>query len=79
MNTLASSPSGRPSAASSRISSMQFSTQKHSRYIKMEQQKKLIAQTNFKGLVDKIMDKKNWRQRWSKIKTFIQNNRSALS
>lgn len=54
-------PSPRPSDASSRISSMQFSTQKYSQYIKMEQQKKLIAQSNFKGLVDKIVDKKNWR------------------
>jgi len=40
---------------------MQFSTQKYSQYIKMEQQKKLIAKSNFKGLVDKIVDKKNWR------------------
>ena len=58
---------------------MQFSTEKFSEYRRMEQQKKLLAKSNFKGLVAKITDKKNWRQRWSKIKTFIKNNRTVLT
>lgn len=49
------------SDAGSRISSMKFSTSNYTKYIKMEQQKKLAAKTNFKKLVTKIVDKKNWK------------------
>ena len=45
----------------------------------MEQQKKANAKINLKDVVDKITDKKNWKQRWSKIKTFIATNQKALS
>ena len=62
-----------------RISNMTFSTQKYTQYKKMEEQKKLNAKQNLKDLVDKIIDKKNWKQRWSKIKTFIATNQKALS
>ena len=45
----------------------------------MEQQRKSLAQTNLKGLVDQIIDKNNWKQRWGKIRTFIESNRAALA
>ena len=74
----AEAPNTLRSDAGSRISSMKFSTQDYARYIKIEQDKKRAAKTELKRLVHKIIDKKNWRQRWSKIKTFIQHNRQVL-
>ena len=37
----------------------------------MESQKKKMAQSQFKGLVEQIIDKNNWKNRWTTIKTFI--------
>ena len=51
--------------------SFQFSTQKYSQFVKTEQLKKLQAQSKFKGLVEQIIDKANWKNRWTKIKTFV--------
>lgn len=58
---------------------MKFSTQNYTKYIKMEQQRKSLAQTNLKGLVDQIIDKNNWKTRWGKIRTFVDKNRAALA
>lgn len=63
----------------SRISSMQFSTINHSKYVKMEQMKKAIAKNKFKHLVKTIIDKKKWKDRFTKIKVFIDKNQKALS
>ena len=57
---------------------MQFSTQNYSKYVKMEQMKKAVAKNKFKHLVKTIIDKKNWKERWSKIKVFIHTNQKAL-
>ena len=45
----------------------------------MGQKQKQLAKNNFKTLVDKITNKKNWKTRFTKIKTFIQQNQRALS
>ena len=70
-------------AASSRnsqrlTSTIQFSTEKFSQYKRQEQHKKQLTQEHFKNLVDKIIDKDNWKTRWSKIKTFVHNNQVAI-
>ena len=59
------------SDTASAISNMKFSTQNYAKYVKMEQQKKKGAKKHFKKLVDNIMDKKNWEQRWAKVKGFL--------
>jgi hypothetical protein len=63
----------------SRISNMQFSTINHSKYVKLEQMKKAIAKNKFKHLVKEIIDKKKWKDRFTKIKVFIHTNQKALS
>lgn len=50
-----------PNDAAQRLSNIKFSTSNYSKYIKMEQQRKSIAQTKLKGLVDQITDKNNWK------------------
>jgi hypothetical protein len=47
---------------------MKFSPTLYSKYKKEEQVKKNMAKLEFKKLIDKITDKKNWKQRWGKIK-----------
>jgi len=37
-----------------------------------------MTRTDFKQIVGKIVDKKNWRQRWGKIKTFVEKNKLAI-
>jgi hypothetical protein len=50
------------------IARMKFSPTLYSKYKKEEQVKKNMAKLEFKKLIDKITDKKNWKQRWGKIK-----------
>ena len=45
----------------------------------MEQMKKAIAKNKFKHLVKTIIDKKKWKDRFTKIKVFIDKNQKALS
>jgi len=58
---------------------MHFSAQKYSQYVKMEQHKKMLAHNKFKVLVEQIVDKQNWKERWENIKPFINNGRLAYS
>ena len=39
----------------------------------------MMAKQEFKRLIEKITDKKNWKQRWGKIKQFIETNKQALA
>ena len=61
------------------IQRMKFSPTMYSKYKKEEQEKKMIAKLEFKKLMERITDKKNWKQRWTKVKQFIETNRNALA
>ena len=37
-----------------------------------------MTKTNFKYLVNKIIDKNNWKQKWTKIKEFIKTNKLSI-
>lgn len=63
-----------PRFQSERITSLEFSTQKYTQFLKMEQEKKRLTQSQFKGLVEQIIDRRNWKQRWTTIKTFINQS-----
>lgn len=39
----------------------------------------MMAKVEFKKLIERITDKKNWKQRWGKVKQFIETNRNALA
>ena len=39
----------------------------------------MLAKNEFKKLLDKITDKNNWKQRWGKVKQFIEHNKQALA
>lgn len=58
---------------------MKFSPTLYSKYKKVEQEKKMLAKNEFKKLLDKITDKNNWKNRWGKVKQFIEQNKQALA
>lgn len=76
INTERNASANDPSAP---ISRMKFSPTLYTKYKKMEQEKRMVAKNEFKNLVNKITDKKNWKQRWGKIKQFIETNRQVLA
>ena len=52
-----------------------FSLQRYSTYTRNQRQRKLNIQKGFKTVVKKLMNKQNWKQRWSKLKNFVKTQR----
>ena len=56
-----------------------FSLTRYSTYTRNQRLRKQTIQRSFKQVVSRLMNKQNWKQRWSKLKNFVKTQRPGGS